>query len=194
MSAIQSNAALTLTFTDIGDDVIMQASGSVDLALGTFLGDESFPVSQQRLISPLGFQSTAEAGAGVNPAEIINGVDLVSTRFGNENTGTYVSGSGDFRISGSQLFTYQTADSGILDNNVKDATITQSNVRILFSGHSFASLGLDKFTLDTDVGLWKSSAAAGEEGTINIRVSSVPEPSSLTLIAIGMLGFLKRRR
>ncbi|MGJ8642554.1 MAG: PEP-CTERM sorting domain-containing protein [Luteolibacter sp.] len=189
-----SSAALLITFSQEGADVVMRATGSVDVSTGTFFFDAGTGGQTQASISTGGIRSIDYTGN--QAADTVTGIDLLTANLAAFNiiAGGPTTGSGDFSISGERFTAYATTDSGIVDDNAVNATVTTSNRVVIFTGLNYADSGLDLHAKDTDIPLWKASAGAGEAGTVYFRVNSVPEPSSPLLMGLGCLALLMRRR
>ncbi|GHC42230.1 hypothetical protein GCM10007100_03990 [Roseibacillus persicicus] len=73
-------------------------------------------------------------------------------------------------------------------------TVYNVDATSVFSGQTFESMGLSHHPEDVPVDIWKASVAAGDEGALQLVVSSVPEPSVFLLGSLAGIGLLVGRR
>ena len=194
VGAETSSAALTFTFTEVGSDVVMLTSGSVDVRGGVFSGDVTGFSNHYNFMHAPGIHSYG--GTGTYVYEQIRGVDLLVPDFANNGffNGSLSGGSGGFIVVNNNLFVFSDGDSSLLDNNVLDATIYSSTREITYTGQSFASMGLDNHALNTPIDLWGARVGATDAERVNFVVSSIPEPSSTAMLSLGGFAFALRRR
>ena len=182
ISATTGWAALHLTFTEEGGNVVMRTSGSVELTDATWI--------RSRTTAPSAFYL-----AWVDQSEIVShgdnwhysdyfGVE-VETLIDRNDRIAADSWSGDqFLLSTIVL----RVDYGTeLGGWAPVSTMT-------WNATTLAEMGLDQHAANTDVEIWKASSTSGAEGTIYLNVSEVPEPSSVVLLGLGAVGLLRRRR
>ena len=175
-----AQAAYTVTLLQQGPDVVATGSGSIDLTglifVGSSGGDEAIISGGLGIIvvGPVPFTASNEYGGYSGPIA-----------FGNLGALTASSGSGD-RVGIDQ-------DSGELfvpAGYVSGSSLSSSDT---WDNRNFASLGV---TPGTYVWTWGSGADA-DSFTLQIGATAVPEPASLTLLAMGLAGLgmvLRTRR
>ncbi len=182
---IPANAAFIATMDQVGADVVITGSGSFD-TIGLTPTSPFFPESELSITPSLnalslGGGEAQQAFTGLTPdhATFGNGGETFGSSFSGD-----VVGIGDMAIAGpNSLFLPDLYVSG---TSLSDLTI--------FAGNTFASLGV---TPGTYVWTWGSGATA-DSFTLQIGpAQTVPEPASLTLLAVGLAGLglvLRSRR
>ncbi len=173
-----ARAGYVVNVTESGGNVVATGSGTIDTTdLTSAGGGFSFPQfgagSDIALFGPVP-GPTAELFSGLSgPSSFGTGSDIAATA----DSGNFVG----FFASGTTLWVPQ--------NYVSGSQLSSSDV---WSGQTFSSLGL---TTGTYVWTWGSGAHA-DSFTMNIGVSSVPEPASLVLFgtgALAILGYSRRK-
>jgi hypothetical protein len=174
-AAVPTQAAVTFTFAQVGSDVVISASGSLDTASMQFLGNYAGPGI---LVSP------SEAAAGVS----IGSPDFYYAPM----NGQTAFGPGGFNSSGCCV------NGGNLGFNAGDGVVAVSAgyvsgsgiaTEFTFHNHSFATLGVTPGTY-----VWEVTSATGSLiDTITLEVPrlgsvEVPEPASMALFGFGLLG------
>jgi MYXO-CTERM domain-containing protein len=176
-------AGVIIAISEVGDNVVVDASGSVNLSALTRLGDGAAFADVEGGLGQVAVGSTTPGDFNVW------GIASGPATFGPGGPFTASSGSGDtFGVEGSGGFvkpvlllpTTYVSGSGL------SASDTYSNT-------SIAALGL---TPGTYTYTWGTGATAD---SLTVVIGSVPEPSSLAMAAtaVGMLGVLalhRRRR
>ena len=181
---VPANAAFIATMDQVGADVVITGSGSFDtigltptspfISLSTAFVDPSL----NALV--LGGGGTQNAFTGLTPdhATFGNGAETLAS-----STSGAVLGIADAAAGFNSLY---LPDGYVSGTSVSDLTT--------FAGATFASLGV---TPGTYVWTWGSGATA-DSFTLQIGpAQTVPEPASLTLLAVGLAGLgmvLHRRR
>jgi hypothetical protein len=181
---IPANAAFIATMDQVGADVVITGSGSFD-TIGLTPTSPFIPVSTA-FVDPsinalvLGGGGTQNAFTGLTPdhATFGNGAETLAS-----STSGAVLGIAAAAAGFNSLYLPNGYVSG---TSVSDLTT--------FAGDTFASLGV---TPGTYVWTWGSGATA-DSFTLQIGpAQTVPEPASLTLLAVGLAGLgmvLHRRR
>lgn len=220
LGTASSSAALLLTFTEVGDDVVMQTTGTLDISSMNFVSDDAgVNINLQKGLYYNDFGEGSglqqynsweflynQGGTQTLDVEVSDGgVSLVSgignpwssatTAYAsNGNNGFSFDSRGTFKVINPAW-----SDTMNVDDNQRDSDTFSSDMSMTWYGKSLADMGLDQHASDTEIGIWKASADAGDAGTINIlvvapEVAAVPEPSSAALLGLGSLGLLLRRR
>ena len=202
LTATSANAALLLTFTEEGSDVRLTVSGSVDLTNATFNGDAGLNRGGvvDRVLST-GLEWDPQGLAGVVGADFYSGVDLLGVDLTNATfVGTPDAGNSGqvFRINGAA---FQIADAPgfpVLNDDQPDFGVFAPSGFMTFSGESFASMGLDAHTPNQLINLWGANANATNselvQFTVAVATGTAPEPSTLILAALGLVGLVGTRR
>jgi len=172
----------------------MAVTGSVDVSNAVFFLDDFTGFTDRYSMTSTNMQLTGPGGV---TREIVTGVNLspgwVSIAI--PIFGSRVSGSGDFGLGGSRFIAYSSNDTGVLDDDIMSASISVSNLVIDFAGQDFSSMGLNVHATNIDIDLWGASASATDAEKIKFHVvSSIPEPSSISLLGLGVITLLVRRR
>ncbi|GAA5495000.1 hypothetical protein Rhal01_01169 [Rubritalea halochordaticola] len=203
LSTSFTSAALLLTFTEEGDDVVMQASGSVDVSGARFIEDQRIGV-----VGDFFGVFTSDVYSMPNGDWVGDTVEGVAYLWGGGGAltawiwGTSDSGSGDFFLDGNDgagvasLTMFSSSDPNIVvDGSVNTMTFVSTR-RLTFSGQSFDSMELNVHELDMVHDLWGAHEDATNDEKIQFVVSSttVPEPSSTILFGLGSLALLLRKR
>ena len=192
-----SSAALVITFTEQNDDLLMEFSGSVDMA-NSFVSDNATFVSG--IPNGVYAAGVSSISPGLVISERYSGVDLLSGDLGNGSASGGATSGADlgigFIISGGQFFFYSPS---FLDNNVADITTFSTSRSVTYSNRTFASTGLDAHAQDVVIDLWGARVGATDAEKVQFVVSSagsssVPEPSSFFLSSLGALSLLLRRK
>ncbi|MDR3620682.1 MAG: PEP-CTERM sorting domain-containing protein [Paludisphaera borealis] len=176
----RARAAIVLTMTQSGSDVVMSGGGTANLASFVF----SFNISQKALIVP------DARGIVTGPTGVVSTTvhDYISgpATFGTGGLSLATSGTGDrFGISPLSSDFGLVTPFGYVSGSPLSATTT-------FANQTFDSLGV---TPGSYVWTWGSGADA-DSLTLNIVSAAVPEPSSLAMAGVAglvALGLASRR-
>ncbi len=170
-----ANAAVILNAEEVGGDVVISGGGTLDLALATPGMVDSFPPILDYDDVWIG-QSPASQFFNMPNAAGPTSIGSVPYTNADSSTGNMV---GISFAQGGGVATLVPHEYVSNDPLSGDAT---------FNGETFASLGLvpgSSFTWT-----WDTSDASGDFFTLNI----VPEPATLSLLAIGGLAMIRRKR
>ena len=172
VSAPSAQAAYTMTFQEVGGNVVEMGSGSLDT---TDLNDDGSPFSEVAAVSPTGGQ-VFSGSTSSTPVEFFTGVSgPISFGPGIETVAS--SSSGDFvGLEGN--------GEGFLFTPV-GFTIGSLSETSTYAGATFASLGL---TPGTYVYTWGRGDHA-DSFTIDISsASGTPEPATWAMMLLGFAG------
>jgi len=170
-----ARAAILVTATEVGSDVVVSASGTANLAgLAVYtLGGAGLPgMTPAESVMAVG----DVAGGSFDSYQALSG----PASFGPGDTSVPTSGTGDlFAVSqvGGVLILI------VPESYASGSALEATNV---YEGQSFASLGM---TAGTYVWTWGSGADA-DSFTLQVGAAVVPEPSSFALAVLGGLGLL----
>ncbi len=169
-----AHAVMIVTINQVGTDVVMSATGTVNLADLTFFSNQSSlgPGMNSR-------DGVFRVGAS-GPADMYTGV--IAPFFGSSVGFTAASsGTGD-------LFGFVAGPFVVPDNYVSGAALSGTAT---FANTTFAMLGIAAGTFTSS---WGTGANA-DSLTLQIGPISVPEPGTLALLGLGLAGLgLSRRR
>ena len=172
MSAPSAEAAVVVTFTEVGSDVLENGSGTINLNGLTFLADV---FTEPAVIEPS--QSYVISGSTLGLTAIYEGAIAGPTNFGLGGSTFASSGSGDtFGINPSDgsFFLY------VPDSYFGGQLSTSST----FLNASFASLGMMPGTYVYSFG----SGTNGDRVFIDVGTNTIPEPSTWAMMLLGFAG------
>jgi hypothetical protein len=182
VSAPIAQAAYTVTLLQEGSNVVATGSGTFDLAALPVVNPG--PISFAAVMQPdIGFILTGPASAA--PLRV-NGFATGPTNFGSGG-GQILASSGSGDLVG---ITGNIGTLALPESYVSGAALSDTST---YDNQTFASLGA---TPGTYVWHWGSGADA-DSFTLQIGAAAVPEPGSLTVLAMGLAGLgmvLRTRR
>ncbi len=186
-ASLPSHAAFVFNLQEVGPDVVLSGSGTLNLAGLSFLGS-AFARPALSSTSGIAFVGGSPSPGSPSSFDVYGFVNSTPGSFG---TGLFTfsnSASGDafgfrFRADAGELW----APSGYTSGSLLAGTAT-------FAGQTLSSLGA---TIGTYTWTWGSGATA-DSMTLNVgsSITPVPEPSAyaLALTGLGVLGFWGRRQ
>ena len=174
---LKAQAALVLTASEVGGDVVITGSGTVNLTDLTFIntGGANPMILPSRSVVILGRQGSTDIYSG------IDGPSSFGPGSTGSNPGSASASSGD--IFGIQTSTIIRVPTGYTSGTFLSGTST-------FTNQSFDSLGM---TPGTYTYTWGTGVNA-DSATFQIGSNAVPEPSSLTLLGLVAAGAWAARR
>ena len=172
-----AQAAVLITISESGANVVATGGGTINLAALTAASNgNTFP-------QVIGDGAFVAVGANNSNFTLYDVTIIGPTSFGTIALSFAGNGTGDFFGvwgNASSIFVPQ----GYVSNAALTGTAQWNN-------HSFATLGL---TPGTYVYTWGSGATA-DSLTVQITAATIPEPGTLTLVALGgVCAFAHRRR
>jgi hypothetical protein len=181
----QLRAGIVIDVSQVGANVVMNGSGSVDLSTLTRVGDGAEFIN----VSP----AQGSIALGATPLGDINIYGSITGpgSFGTGITSTASSGTGDiFGLEGPNLSGFGKTVLDLPINYVSGSALSASDT---YDNTTIAAMGLAPGTYTWTWG------AGGEADSLTINISGVPEPQSLTLAAtaaglLSGLAFHRRRR
>lgn len=197
LGTASSSAALLLTFTEEGGNVVMRTSGTgVDLTgawTSDFDGDGGISPSN------LGNQSGVRKHDNLpSTYEVFgnygDGYDTLTKDF--MNYSYYGTASGDqFYVHSDTFIIY---DDSIADGIAPSSTVFNPATTITWHSKTLTDMfGESVHDRNTEISLWQNTNVAGADGNVSFSlgaVAAVPEPSSTALLGLGSLALLLRRR
>ena len=161
-----ASAAITLSVTEVGDDLEISYTGSWDVFSASFTGFNS-PDNGFNRLSVFRFSGSNEVDASADGLTLSSGLWTIARFDG--------IGSGDEWgfATGSII-----APSGYSAGSVMSGSITIVDTDIAGGGFTAGDSG----------------SFSGGGNTVNFSVGSVPEPSSTLLLCLGSFGLLARRK
>jgi len=177
-----AKAQVILDFNQIGNDVVLTSSGTVDVGTASFTGETFTSGSFVRFGGYTGSNETLER---------YTGVDLLTTSGLSSIAATPpTSQTGDsFHIFEGSLGFVDRVD-GVAPTN----TFISPVFTATFSGHTYASLGLSHHAQDVAIDLWGADGDPNIDEKIQFRINSIPEPSSALLLGLAGMVMISRRR
>jgi hypothetical protein len=178
----QARAGIVIDVTQVGANVVMNGSGSVDLSTLTRVGDGAEFIG----VTPL----DGSIAVGATPLGDINIYGVISgpASFGTGITKLASSGSGDiFGLEGPNLSGFGRTVLDLPINYVSGSALSASDT---YSNTTISALGLAPGTYTYT---WGSGGGAD---SLTINISGVPEPSALAMAAtaLGLVGGLESYR
>ncbi|MGJ8658048.1 MAG: PEP-CTERM sorting domain-containing protein [Akkermansiaceae bacterium] len=180
-----ANAAILITVQEVGSDVVVSYSGSLDLS-STLVKDDDRSGSASALWSD---------GSGgylhsYNRAENTDDYNLNSVSYTAPTAAPQIFGGGIYGgvVAGDSLqidFSPTSGQIWVPDGYISNTQLSGSNT---FQDTSFADLSPVLGTYE-----WSWSNGGNSDG-LTLIVGSVPEPSSVFLLGIGVLGVASRRK
>jgi hypothetical protein len=178
----KADAGIIIDVSQVGANVVMNGSGSVDLSTLTRVGDGAEFIN----VSP----AQGSIALGATPLGDINIYGSITGpgSFGTGITSTASSGTGDiFGLEGPNLSGFNKTVLDLPINYVSGSALSASDT---YDNTTIAAMGL---TPGTYTWTW---GAGGSADSLTINISGVPEPSSLAMAAtaMGLLGGLAAYR
>lgn len=199
LSSASSSAALLLTFTEEGGNVVMRTSGSVDMN-GTWNADSERFAPGGGVMDQYGFYNQIEGD--YEYFRNIDG-DEHTTDFALQSTGQFLADSsvGDHFLVTTQSVAFFNDQGAVNDNAAPTgaAAVYNPATVITWNNTSINALFGSAHDRYTEISLWQNDTIAGADGNISFALmapaaAAVPEPSSTALLGLGGLGLLLRRR
>jgi PEP-CTERM motif len=173
LSALTSQAAVIVTFQQVGDDVIASWTGSIN---GGVWADDFF------------VGSTVVNGSNSTLYAISGGIDYAAFGTFSETSLLSKPSSATFVGGFAGSFLYVAAPDDGVDNGELGSVMFDGSQQMTWSDTRLSAIGADAF--DNTLA-WTSSVG----GTNTISYTTVvPEPSSMALLGLGALGLITRRK
>ena len=178
--AAPAQAVVTLTFAQVGNDVVLTSSGSLNLTNAVFIGN----IQASGFVNPSG--GSLAVGGGISNIGEAHRLTSPAVTFG---TGGFLDGTPDVGLLfGLQASTLGTGFVYVPQGYVNGSALSGSTT---FANRTFTSLGLTAGTYNFSI----------PSDTITLIVpgtgaGAVPEPSTwaMMLIGFGGIGYSMRRR
>ena len=169
-----ANAGIIVTYYDDGSDLVFNYSGSWDTVTSTGAGYSGKYIDSNALAdSFMAFNGGYSRIANNITWTQTLGSGIFSNNFGSKSGSMIGDTFGLHFISQSNVYLY--ASTGYQAGDILTGTLTIANTSV------------------AGVGLADASYNFGQYGTVDFRSASVPEPSTLAIFALGIMGLASRR-
>lgn len=182
---MRSQGALIFEFHQVGDDLVLSYSGSVDLA-DSFAGEVSINTFTIRTLNRFG--SSGSDFIRSFGYERYDGEDLLSDDFSIKTIspgGTYsgITITSDELFMEETVFSFSFNDSPDFSELSAEAGGDLEGVTELYANQTFVTLGLDHHATDTAIDLWRVIGTIGGDNLVQFRINTpIPEPSLYSLM------------
>jgi len=177
-----AKAQVILDFNQIGNDVVLTSSGTVDVSTASFTGEAFTSGIFLRFGGYTGSNETLERYTGVDLLTTAGGLSSIAATTPTSHTGDA------FHVFDGSLGFVDRVDGAAPTDTFVSPVFTAT-----FSGQTYASLGLSHHAQDVAIDLWGADGDPNIDEKIQFRINSIPEPSSTLLLGLAGMAMISRR-
>lgn len=181
-------SAITATFIEVGDDVRVSFSGTIDLSGAPGTDSSRGTIS---VFVPVTSDRVATRGTGYIDQDAGFAASLPFSSLSNYIQSPTLS---TFGFSGPRLFWDDRHVSGGMTGTVTSLTADPALDFFTLPGQSLASINAELGDIAEGATLWTSNGTAADTFIFSRLASTIPEPSAGLLSGLALLGLLRRCR